>query len=208
MLIILRILFTGAFIYCVLQARDNGRNNLVAGDLENAYWLAACVMLAILCAMVWAPFFGEKVADPISGGLVNSDPIDRKNRLLQIIRWLESNERAPGLIRYLCFVEGVRRPWMPTAFNIGLSHSKPGSWFEKIYARELFRFNNVENCMRAFAALQRHGIDPRPHPNPDVNTVLMANERGAAPEPNAVQMAPAPPAPTLKRNERIRIGNS
>jgi hypothetical protein len=208
MLFILRILFTSAFIYCVLQARDNARTNMVSGDMDAAFWVGIGVILAILCAMVWAPFFGEKVADPISGGLVNSDPIDRKNRLVQLIRWLEKKEKAPMLIRMLCFVEGVRRPWLPTAFNIGLAHAKPGSWLEKVYARELFRFNNAENCLRAFAALQRHGIDPRPHPNPDVNTVLMATERGAAPEPDAMHIAPAAPPPTLKRNERIRIGNS
>jgi hypothetical protein len=208
MLFILRILFTGAFIYCVMQARDNARTNLVSGDMEAAFWVGVGVITAILCAIVWAPFFGERVADPISGGLVNSDPIDRKNRLVQLIRWLESKERAPGLIRMLCFVEGVRRPWLPTAFNIGLSHSKEGSWWEKIYARELFRFNNVENCIRAFTALQRHGIDPRPHNNPDVNTVLLSLERGAAPDPQAMHVAPAPPPPTLKRNPRIQIGNS
>jgi hypothetical protein len=38
--------------------------------------------------------------------------------------------------------------------------------------------------------------------------VLMATERGAAPEPDAMHIAPAAPPPTLKRNERIRIGNS
>ena len=208
MLLILRILFTAVFFYCVIEARDNARTNLVSGDMEAAFWVGTGVIVAILCAIVWAPFFGEKVADPISGGLVNSDPIDRKNRLMQLVRWLATKERAPGLIRILCFIEGVRRPWLPTAFNIGLSHSKPGSWMEKIYARELFRFNNVENCIRAFTALQRHDIDPRPHPNPDVNTVLMSLERGAAPEPEAMHVAPAPPPPTLKRNTRIQIGNS
>jgi hypothetical protein len=208
MLFILRILFTGAFIYCVIQARDNARTNLASGDMDAAFWVGAGVIVAILCAVVWAPLLGEKVADPISGGLVNSDPIDRRNRLMRLIRWLEAKEKAPGLIRWLCFVEGVRRPWLPTAFKIGLGHSKPGSWLEKVYARELFRFNNVENCLTAFSVLQQRGIDPRPHPNPDVNAVLMAAERGAAPEPNAVFMAPAPPPVTLKRNERIRIGNS
>jgi hypothetical protein len=112
------------------------------------------------------------------------------------------------LIRFLCFIEGVRAPWLPTAFNIGLLHARPGSWMEKIYAKEVFRFNNAENCMRAFAALQRHGIDPRPHANPDVNAVLLSMERGASPGPDVMQVAPAPPPPTLKRNERIKIGNS
>ena len=62
--------------------------------------------------------------------------------------------------------------------------------------------------MRAFEVLQRHGIDPRPHNNPDVNTVLMSLERGGGETPEVMQVAPAPPPPTLKRNERIKIGPS
>jgi hypothetical protein len=37
---------------------------------------------------------------------------------------------------------------------------------------------------------------------------LMSLERGAADTPEVMQVAPAPPPPTLKRNERIKIGPS
>lgn len=205
-MVLLRIIFTGAFIYCAVQARDNARDNLMAGDLTNAFWVGVAVITAIACAIVWAPYIGGKVADPIAGGLTSGEFVERKNRLLQLIRWLEKKERSDRLIRWLCFVEGVRAPWLPTAFNIGLKHATPGSWLEKIYARELFRFNNTENCIRAFSALMRHGIDPRPHPNPDVNSVLLSVERTAAPEHETMPLAPAPPAPPLKRDGRIRIG--
>ena len=208
MLVILRIIFTGLFFYCVVQARDNAENNLVAGDLNNAFWVGAGVLAAIACAIVWAPFIGGKIAGPMTGSMVNSEPIERPKRLLRIIRWLDKKERSPALIRFLCFIEGVRVPWLPTAFQIGLTHSKPGSWLEKIYAREVFRFNNVERCMRAFEVLQRHGIDPRPHHNPDVNTALMSLDRGAAPDPSLMQISPAPPPSPPKRNERIKIGPS
>jgi hypothetical protein len=208
MLVILRIIFTSLFFYCVVQARDNAQNNLVAGDMTNAFWVGSGVLVAIACAIVWAPFIGGKIADPMTGGMVNSDPIERPKRLMRLIRWLDSKERSPGLIRLLCFIEGVRVPWLPTAFQIGLNHSKPGSWLEKVYAREVFRFNNVERCMRAFEVLQRHGIDPRPHHNPDVNTALMSLDRGAADAPSLMQVAPAPDPAPLKRNERIKIGPS
>jgi hypothetical protein len=206
MMVLLRILFTGAFVYCAMQARDNARDNLMSGDLTNAFWVGIAVLTAIACAIVWAPYIGGKVADPITGGLTNAEYVERKNRLLQFIRWLEKEERSDRLIRWLCFIEGVRAPWLPTAFNIGLKHSTPGSWLEKVYARELFRFNNTENCMRAFSALLRHGIDPRPHANPDVNAVLLSVERTAAPEKESMPLAAAPPAPPLKRDGRIRIG--
>ncbi|MGZ8900952.1 MAG: hypothetical protein ACXW3Z_12725 [Limisphaerales bacterium] len=206
MLVLLRIIFTGFFIYCAVQARDNARDNLLAGDMMNAFWVGAGVLTAIACAIVWAPYIGAKVADPLTGGLVNSASAERKNRLLQFIRWLDKKERAPALIRWLCFIEGVRAPWLPAAFNIGLIHSRPGSWLERVYAKEVFRFNNAENCMRAFVALQRQGIDPRPHASPDVNTVLLSVQRAAAPDPEIMAVPQAPPPPPLKRDQRIRIG--
>lgn len=206
MLVLLRIFFTGLFLYCVIQARDNARTNLAAGDMENAFWVGGGVLLAIALSIVWAPYFGGKIADPLTGGMVNSSMVERKNWLLLWIRWLDKKGKAPGLIRLLCFLEGVRAPWLPTAFNLGLKHSRPGSWLEKVYAREVFKFNNAENCMRAFQALMRQGIDPRPHHNPDVNTVLLSLERGPAPEPDVMPLPQAPPPPPLERDQRIRIG--
>ena len=206
MLVILRIIFTGLFLYCVVQARENARDNLVGGDLANAFWVGCGVLAAIASAIVWAPYLGGKIADPLAGGMVNSASAARKNWLLQLIRWLDKKEKSPALIRYLCFVEGVRAPWLPTAFFLGLEHSKPGSWMEKIYAKEVFKFNNAENCLKAFAALQRHGIDPRPHHNPDVNVVLVSLDRGPAPEPDIMPVPPSPPPPPLQRDGRIRIG--
>ncbi len=208
MLILLRIIFTGLFFYCVVEARKNALNNPIAGDMMNAFWLGAAVIVAIACAIVWAPYLGGKVADPITGGLVNSPSAERRNRMMQFVRWLDKREKAPAVIRLLCFIEGVRAPWLPTAFILGLKHSRPGSRLEKIYAREVFKFNNAENCLRAFEALQRHGIDPRPHNNPDVNTVLLSLERGPAPEPDILPVPEAPAPPPLKRNDRIRIGGA
>ena len=206
MLVLLRIIFTGAFIYCIAQARDNARTNLAAGDLNNAFWVGAGVFAAIASAIVWAPYLGAKVADPLTGGMVNTPSAERKNFVLWLVRWLEKRERHPGLIRWLCFIEGVRAPWLPTGFVIGLQHAKPGSWLEKVYAREVFRFNNAENCILAFRALMRHGIDPRPHPSPDVNIVLLSQDRSAAPEPAKLGVPTAPPPAPLARDKRIRIG--
>ena len=206
MLVILRIIFTGAFIYCIMQARDNAQTNLAAGDLTNAFWVAAGVIAAIAAAIVWAPYLGAKVADPLTGGMVNTPPAERKNLVMWLVRWLDKRGKHPGLIRWLCFIEGVRAPWLPTGFVIGLAHAKPGSWLEKVYAREVFRFNNAENCMKAFQALMRHGIDPRPHANPDVNIVLLSIDRAAAPDPVKLDVPSAPPPPPLERDRRIRIG--
>lgn len=206
MLVLLRIIFTGAFLYCIAQGRDNARNNLQAGDLHNAFWLACGVITAIAAAVTWAPYLGAKVADPLTGGMVQTPPAGRRNAVLWLIRWLDKRNKNSALIRWLCFIEGVRAPWMPTGFIIGLNHAKPGSWLEKVYAKEVFRFNNAENCMKAFQALMRHGIDPRPHHSPDVNIVLLSTERSVAPEPAKLDVPTAPPPPPLERNPRIRIG--
>jgi hypothetical protein len=205
MLILLRILFTGLFVYCVAQARDNARTNLAGGDLNNAFWVGTGVILAIACAIVWAPFLGAKVADPLTGGLVNSPPLETKNGFLQLIRWCDKKNRS-FFVRWLCFIEGVRAPWLPIPYVLGLKNSRPGSWLEKVYALEVFKFNNAENCIAAFRALERHGIDPRPHPSPDVNVVLMSLERATAPDPAKLDVTPAPPPPKLQRDDRIRLG--
>jgi len=205
MLILLRIVFTGAFFYCVISARNDGRNPGAAGDLTGALWLVATFLAALACGIVWAPFLGAKVADPLTGGMVNTPFVERKNFLLQFIRWCDKkNHRL--LTRWLCFLEGVRAPWLPTAFILGLKNSRPGSWLERVYAREVFKFNNAENCILAFQTLRRHGIDPRPHRNADLNMVLMSIERGEAPNPPLLDVQPAPPPPKLERDKRIDIG--
>jgi hypothetical protein len=208
MLVILRILFSAGFLYCVVQARDNARNNLDAGDMTNAFWLACAVIVGIGAAATWAPYIGSRVAEPITGGMVNSSTAERRNLLLLAIRWLDKKKKAPWLVRWLCFVEGVRSPWLPGAFVIGMNHSRPGSWLEKVYAREVFKFNNAENCLKAYQALQRHGIDPRPHKNADVNTVLLSLDRSAAADPAKLAVPAAPPPTPPKRDPRIRIGTT
>ncbi len=205
MLILLRILFTGAFIYCVAAARKDARTNVAAGDLAGALWLGATVIAALACAAVWAPFLGAKVADPLTGGMVNTPFVERKNFLLQFIRWCDKKDHRL-FARWFCFIEGVRAPWLPTAFVLGLKNSRSGSWLEKVYAREVFKFNNAENCISAFQTLRKHGIDPRPHRNADVNMVLISLERADAPNPAVLDVPPAPPPPKLERDKRIEIG--
>jgi hypothetical protein len=205
MLILLRIIFGALFLYGINQARANAHQNPETGDLTNAFWLATDVILAVACALVWAPYFGEKVAEPLAGGMVQSAHIERKSRLL---KWVSSLE-ARGWHRFaawLCFIEGVRTPWLPGPFVMGLKSARRGSWLEKVYAREVFKFNNAENCVNAFHALQRHGIDPRPQKSPDVNIVLLSLERSVKPDPEVLHLQAAPPPPQIERDPRIQLG--
>jgi hypothetical protein len=111
-----------------------------------------------------------------------------------------------GITSILCFIEGVRQPHLPTAFVIGMNNARKGSWLEKVYAREVFKFSNAQHCLAAYNVLKTHGIDPRPHASPGVNLVLVSSEHEVKPAPPPVDVPPAPPPPNLQRNPRIDIG--
>jgi hypothetical protein len=203
-LIILRILFGAALAWTVHEAWRNGQTNLERGDILNAYYVALSVGLAILNAIVWAPFIGTQLAGPVVGTITGSTYVDRKNHLLRFIAWLDNRGQC-RLARWLCFIEGIRHPMQPAQFIIGLNNAPPGSWLERVYALEVFKFNNIQNCVQAFHALRRHGIDPRPHANNEVNIVLLSLEREKRPEPELLVVPKAASVPLPARNSRIRL---
>lgn len=205
MLIILRILLGALMYWAFREARMNAQTNPLTGDLSNAFWVAVVVILAFANAIVWAPYFAEKVADPLTGGTVNAEYKEPNNLLLKLIRNCE-RRGSKTLAAYLCFVQGVRTPYLPTAFVIGMHNAPKGSWLEKVFAKEVFKFNNAQNCMTAFNILKTHGIDPRPHRVPGVNLVIYSTEHEVKPEPRRVDVPEAPPPPKLKRDDRIDIG--
>jgi hypothetical protein len=203
-LIALRIVFGAALAYGFSKVWQNEQTAPQTGDLVNAFYLAVCVILAMANAVVWAPYFGDRVSGPLTGVMTTGTYVDRKNLLLSLIHWLE-RRRLRRLTRWFCFLEGVHHPERPAAFVIGLKHATKGSWLEKVYALELFRFDNAQNCLLAYEALRRHRIDPRPHHNPGVNMLLLSLEREARPTPEPVPVPSAPPAAALKRDRRIKL---
>jgi hypothetical protein len=203
-LIALRIVFGAALAYGFSNVWQNEKTAPETGDLTNALYLAVCVILAIANAVVWAPYFGDRVSGPLTGMITRGTYADRKNILLRVIHWLERRHWR-RLTRYICFLEGVRHPDRPAAFVIGLKNSTMGSWLEKAYALALFRFDNAQNCMLAYETLRRHRIDPRPHHNPEVNMLLLSLEREFRSAPEPVAVPPAAPTPPLKRDPRIRL---
>ena len=204
MLGLLRILFGVGLVFAFQKVVENAQAAPETGDLANAFYLAVCVALAIANAVVWAPYFGEKISDPLTGVITRSTYIERKHFLLDLVRWLDSRG-ARRLALMVSFLEGVQHPDWPTAFVIGLKNAKPGSWLEKVFAREVFRFDNAQNCERAYQALRRHGIDPRPHHNPEINLLFVSIEREVKPVPGKLIVPPAPELPPPRRNRRIRL---
>jgi hypothetical protein len=205
MLILLRIIFGALMYWAFKEARMNAQINPMYGDLSNAFWVAVVVILGIANAVVWAPYFGEKIADPLTGGTINAEYKEPTNFALKLIRKCEKHGMK-RLVTFLCFIEGVRRPYLPTAFVIGMNNARSGSWLEKVYAKEVFKFNNAQNCMSAFKILKSHGIDPRPHAMPGVNLLLYSTEHEVKATPPPMDVPEAPPPPKLERNERIDIG--
>jgi hypothetical protein len=75
-----------------------------------------------------------------------------------------------------------------------------------VFAKEVFRFNNVANCVRAHDILKlRHDIDPGPHLQPEVNLQIMAHVRETRPEMPLIKLGVSAPRPALVRNQRIKL---
>jgi hypothetical protein len=206
MLIALRLLFALALLYGFRQAWANAQTAPETGDLTNAFWLAYCVVVAIANALVWAPFFGARLSEPLTGVITDSTYRERAQVLLRLARWLDRHGWR-RLTLGICFLEGIHHPAWPVAFVLGLKNAAPGSWLEKVYAREVFRFDNAHNCLQAYAALQRHGVEPPPHPNAQINLLLRSLAREAKPDPGRLELTAAP-QPALKRHPQIRLFES
>lgn len=203
MLSILRLLLTVALIYGLVQAARVPAESGGGTDMTGVFWIAYCVVLAILTAVAWVPWFGEKASDPATGPMTQGAFFERSNRLLAAIRSLERRGWR-RTVRWLAVIEGVRHPWLPGAFIAGLNTAAPGSWLERVYAREVLRFNNVDNCVRAYRILRDHGETPPPHRNDNINSLLVSLDRSAAPDPTSLPVPEAPP-PAMPGGLRLRV---
>ncbi len=167
-----------------------------------AYGLTGAIILAIL----WAPVIGDKLSDPLTSALSNATSLPSPpNRL---VRWISQLQQRgwhrPALL--LVFVEGIRHPNLPQPALLGLRSCRPGSLLERCFAREVYKYNNIQNCLHAYSILkERHGICPPLHQHPEVNLAILNLTRQPAPEPAKVQVVPKPVPVTPPRNPRIQI---
>jgi hypothetical protein len=161
---------------------------------------------AIGMGALWAPVVGEKLSDPLTATLTEetSLPTD-PNRLVRWIRRLQ-RRRWHRLALLLVLLEGLRHPDLPQPALLGLRSVRPGSWLERWFAREVFRFNNIQNCLHAYLILkQRHGVTPPLHDHPEVNLAILNLCRKPPPEPRKYGLAPASEPARPDRNRRIEL---
>lgn len=204
MLLLFRIALTALFVWTVIRARDGAHANL-ADDLGNAWNIAMVVISGIAMSVTWAPLLGSTVADPITGIMTDGSVMEFNNPLLRLIRRAERRGHR-RLVMLLCFVEGVRHPRLPAQFIMGMNNAPPGSWLEKVFAREVYRFSNVANAAKAREILRdRHDADPGPHERVEVNLALLSDVRTVRPAPEEGAVPAAPPPPPLARNPNIRL---
>jgi hypothetical protein len=204
MLVILRIIFGAALVYTVREAWDAGSRATETGDMSAAFWLAVSVALGIANAIVWAPYVGGRLADPLTGAYTRGFFVEQKNYLLKLVRRLD--ERGHRRLTLLCcFLEGIHRPNTPTAFIIGLQNTREGTWLEKVFAREVYRFDNTQNCVWASKILKRRGVNPGVHRQPEVNLTLRALEKKVEPPSAPLPIPPAPQMMPLERNRQIKL---
>ncbi len=178
---ILRLLLTAGLIYGVVQVNQTPLDGLGAGGLTGTFWMGLTLGLAVAAALAWAPVVvGRLVTNPLTDPL--ADGSDPDHRPWRFIRWCHAR-RYQRAARWLCFVAGVRRPWLPTPFVFGLVNSAPGSLVERLFAAEVLRSKTAFDSGEARALLQTLAAEADPRRSPAVGRVLDA--LALAPDPNA-----------------------
>jgi hypothetical protein len=203
MKLILRIVLSGVFIHTLYQAAY--RYETFSG-IELALLMFYVLLGAIFVAVLWAPYIGAQVSEPITGSFLNETTIAPvENEVVEWIHWCEARKWR-RLALMLCFLEGLRYPVLPHPALLGLRNCRPGSLLEKWFAREVFNYNNIKNCLHAYTILkERHDVTPPLHRLPEVNLAIRSLTRVRPPEASTVELKPTPFEIKLERNPSIRL---
>jgi hypothetical protein len=161
-------------------------------DSEMISLLGYALTGAVLLAILWAPVISRNLSNTLRS-IINSEtslPPDT-NHLVQRIRWLQRRGwHCPAML--FVFIERVRHPNRPQAAVLGLRSARPGSFLERRFAREVFKFSNIQNCLYAYRVLtERHGITPL-HRYPEINLAISTLTREPRPEPAKYELKCVP----------------
>ena len=204
MLVLFRIFFTGLFLWLLGQLSRSGQGS-VATDLNSAGWFSSAVIVGIAAACTWAPVIGSAVAGPALGMLTDGAAFEARDGTHRWIYWaLRRGYRRLALL--FCVGRGIWEPEQPAAFVIGMDNARAGSWLELVFAREVWRFSNVQNCLRAHDLLQfRHGETPPQHAQTAIQLALSGREQIRKSETPRLSLPPPVAPPVLQRRAKIRL---
>lgn len=206
MLALLRVVF-GFALFSVfakaIHAAGPGPFPTTEGTTD-AGFVALAVIVGIANAVVWAPLVGRLISDPLTGAFTTGHPADYKNSVIQLVNKL-AFRRWRRTALFFAFLEGIRHPDLPAAFILGFNQARPGTWLEAVFAKELWRFDNAENCLRAWRVWHARGVNLGIHRRPEVNLLVLSIQREKLPDPTPLNLATAPPVPPPQRNPKIRL---
>lgn len=200
---LIRIPLTILFVYSLYKASVSYPH---FSALETIFLMFYVLLGALVISLLWAPVIGEKISTPLTAGFTEETSLPTP-----VNPWIRRITRlqARGYHRLAltcCFLEGLRHPDLPHPALLGLRSVRPGSLLEKWFAREVYRYNNIQNCLLAYTILkERHGETPPPHKQPEVNLAILSLTRQPAPEAPKLKVESNAAPPRLERNRRIKL---
>lgn len=199
----LRIPITAAICYLFYRSLTSGVD-VLGGGIIAAMVFGLFGVIAV--TLLWAPVVGDKLSEPITGTFIQETSIvSVPRRLVQTIGRLQARGHH-RMALVLILLEGIRHPELPHPALLGLRSAKPGSFLERWFAREIWGFSNIQNCLTAYTILkERHRITPPAHRLPEVNLAILSLTRERPPTPSPIPIKAAPLASKPPRNRRIRL---
>ena len=152
----------------------------------------------------WTPYITEGLCGNLADTLTDG-PVEDPGRPLRRLRdWAQKN-RHRRLLVSVCVLEAIFHPHLPTGYLIGMRNARPGSWLEKMFAREVFRFDHTQNCLAAKEVLRRHGLNPGRHWSEEINLGILAGRKRNRPAPPPMVLPQVPHKLNSRRNPNIRL---
>lgn len=205
MIFLLRIASLAVFVYYAKEVSVMQPVAPTGSLLQDLPLIGEFLFVALFNAVLWAPWFGEKLSATVTGSIVSHDSdADATYWSHRAIHWLR-HHRFRRVALCWCVLEGLNRPWMPHPFAEGMKMAKKDSWLAAVFAREVYRFSNVYNCLEAYRILKRRGPKPGLHKLQEINLFIVESEKEVRP---AREPLPAPdhvPDPPMKRDRRIEL---
>jgi hypothetical protein len=200
----LRFLSLGGLILTAFLAGVGASGNealLVGYELV---FLLLALIFGFMIIFTWTPLLGEIVCRPITQAIEGDPDVEEMTFLLFIANaLLKRKQRRLGVL--FCFWEAMIHPGWPTPFYAAMKHSKPDSWQELWFAERVWTGRNAHFCLEARQTLERHGVDPGKHREPEIARLLASWDRETSTERREpVQMKKHVNRPPV-RDDRITL---